>query len=248
MSLWRLELLRMIRTHRWVILVGVYGFFGVLGPVTGRYMAEIVGNFAGEVTIEVPDPRPVDGILQFVSNTTQLGLLAVVIVAASALAIDARIEVSAFLRTRVDHTRRLLVPRFVAVAATATLALVAGTGIAWSLTAILLGGLPAADMLLGTVFGALYLAFAVAVVAAAGAIVRGMLPTVFAALTVLIALPLIGVIPPVGPWLPSHLVNAVVALVEGAPATDFLRAAGVAIVSTPALLALASWRSERREL
>ncbi len=248
MNLWRLELLRMVRTHRWAILVGVYGFFGVLGPVTGRYLAEIVGNFAGEVTIEVPDPRPVDGIMQFVSNTTQLGLLAVVIVAASALAIDARVEVSAFLRTRVDHARRLLLPRYVAVAATSMLALVIGTGIAWALTAVLLGGLPVTEMLLGTAFGALYLAFAVAVVAAAGAFVRGMLPTVFAALSVLIALPLIGVLPPVQPWLPSTLVNAVVALVEGASTTEFLRAAGVAIVATPALLALASWRAERREL
>ncbi len=248
MNLWRLELLRMVRTHRWAILVGVYGFFGVLGPVTGRYLAEIVGNFAGEVTIEVPDPRPVDGIMQFVSNTTQLGLLAVVIVAASALAIDARVEVSAFLRTRVDHARRLLLPRYVAVAATSMLALVVGTGIAWALTSILLGGLPATEMLLGTVFGALYLAFAVAVVAAAGAFARGMLPTVFAALTVLIALPLVGVLPPVQPWLPSSLVNAVVTLIEGAPATDHVRAAGVAIVSTPLLLALAAWRADRREL
>lgn len=248
MSLWRLELLRMVRTHRWAILVGVYGFFGVLGPLTGRYLADIVGNFAGEVTIEVPDPRPIDGVMQFVSNTTQLGLLAVVIVAASALAIDARVEVSAFLRTRVDHARRLLLPRYVVAFATSTLALVIGTGIAWALTVVLLGGLPVADMLLGTLLGALYLAFAVAVVAAAGAFVRGMLPTVFAALTVLIVLPLIGVLPPVQPWLPSHLVNAVVALVEGAPASDYLRAAGVAVVSTPALLALASWRAERREL
>lgn len=248
MSLWRLEVLRMVRTHRWAILVGVYAFFGVLGPFTGRYLADIIGNFAGEVTIEVPDPRPVDGIMQFVSNTTQLGLLAVVIVAASALAIDARVEVSAFLRTRVDHARQLLLPRYVAASATAALALVIGTGIAWALTAVLLGGLPVVDMLLGTLLGVLYLAFAVAVVAAAGAFFRGMLPTVFAALVVLILLPLIGVLPPVEPWLPSHLVNAVVTLVDGAPASDYLRAAGVAAVSTPALLALAAWRAERREL
>jgi len=56
------------------------------------------------------------------------------------------------------------------------------------------------------------------------------------------------VLPPVQPWLPSALVNAVVALIEGAPVSDYLRAAGVAIVATPALLALASWRAERREL
>ncbi|TVR23495.1 MAG: hypothetical protein EA387_07040 [Nitriliruptor sp.] len=248
MSLWRLELLRMVRTHRWALVVGVYALFGVLGPVTARYLNEIVANFAGEVTIIMPDPRPVDGVLQFVSNTTQLGLLAVVIVAASALAIDARSEVAAFLRTRVSHPAALLWPRYVVVTATAVAALVVGTAVAWVLTTVLIGALPAGAMLVGTALGALYLAFAVAVLAAAGAVTRGMLPTVFAALAVLIVLPILGVLPPVQPWLPSHLVTAVVALVEGEPAREYLRAVGVTIVVTPLLLVLAARGLERREL
>jgi len=181
MTLWRLEVLRMVRTHRWAMVVGVYVVFGVLGPITARYLGELVGNFAGDITIVVPDPRPVDGVAQFVSNATQLGLLAVVIVAASALAVDARTEVAAFLRTRVAHGRVLLWPRYVVVTLTAVVALVAGTAVAWVLTATVLGPLPAGTMLIGTVLGALYLAFAVAVVAAAGSVARGVVPTVFAA-------------------------------------------------------------------
>lgn len=248
MSLWRLEVLRMVRTYRWIIVVAVYLLFGVLGPVSARYLNEIVGNFAGDITIVMPDPRPVDGILQFVSNTTQLGLLAVVIVAASALAVDARTEVAAFLRTRVEHGAVLLWPRYVVATAIATLALLTGTAAAWALTAVMLGGLPAGAMVAGTAMGALYLAFAVAVVAAAGAIARGVLPTVFAALAVLILLPIAGVLPVVEPWLPSHLVTAVVALLEGEPASDYLRAVGVTIVVIPLLLALAARQLQHRDL
>lgn len=248
MTLWRLELLRMVRTHRWVIVIGVYAVFGVLGPVSARYLNEIVRNFAGDITIVMPDPRPVDGILQFVSNTTQLGLLAVVIVAASALAIDARTEVAAFLRSRVEHAAVLLWPRYVVATATAVLALVAGTAVAWVLTAAMLGALPAGTMVVGTALGALYLAFAVAVVAAAGAIARGVLPTVFAAVAVLLLLPIAGVVPVVEPWLPSELVTAVVALLEGEPASGYLRAVGVTIAAIPLLLVLAARGLERREL
>jgi ABC-2 type transport system permease protein len=248
MNLWRLELLRMIRTHRWIILLGVYLTFGILGPVTGRYLSEIVGSFAGEITIEVPDARPVDGILQFISNATQVGLLAVVIVAASALAIDARVEVAAFLRTRVRHAGQLLVPRFTIVAVTSVLALVVGTGTAWALTGILLGPLPAGPMVIGTLYGGLYLCFAVAVVAAAGALARGMLPAVFIGLGVLLTLPLIGIIPTVQPWLPSYLVTAIVPMIDGAPASDYLRAAAVTLVAAPALLGAAAWQLDRREL
>jgi ABC-2 type transport system permease protein len=248
MSLWRLEVLRMVRTYRWIIVVAVYLLFGVLGPVSARYLNEIVGNFAGDITIVMPDPRPVDGILQFVSNTTQLGLLAVVIVAASALAVDARTEVAAFLRTRVEHGAVLLWPRYVVATAIAVLALLAGTAVAWALTAVILGGLPAGAMVAGTAMGALYLAFAVAVVAAAGAIARGVLPTVFAALAVLILLPIAGVLPVLEPWLPSHLVTAVVALLEGEQASDHLRAVGVTIVVIPLLLALAARQLQHRDL
>jgi ABC-2 type transport system permease protein len=248
MSLWRLEVLRMVRTYRWIIVVAVYGVFGVLGPVSARYLNEIVGNFAGDITIVMPDPRPVDGILQFVSNTTQLGLLAVVIVAASALAIDARTEVAAFLRTRVEHGAVLLWPRYVVATGVAVLALITGTALAWALTTAMLGGLPARTMVVGTALGALYLAFAVAVVAAAGAITRGVLPTVFAAVAVLILLPIAGVLPAVEPWLPSHLVTAVVALLEGEPASDYLRAVAVTIVVTPLLLALAAHQLQHRDL
>lgn len=248
MTLWRLEMLRMVRTHRWAIVVAVYVLFGVLGPVSARYLNEIVGNFAGDIEIVLPDPSPADGVTQFVSNTTQLGLLAVVIVAASALAIDARTEVAAFLRTRVDHAAVLLWPRYVVAALTAVLALVAGTGVAWALTAGMLGRLEAGAMVVGTALGALYLAFAVAVVAAAGAIARGVLPTVFAALAVLILLPIVGVLPAVEPWLPSRLVTAVVALAEGAPASDYLRAAGVTVVAIPVLLGLAARELQRRDL
>ncbi len=248
MSLWRLEWLRMVRTHRWLVLVGVFLTFGVLGPVTARYLADIVGSVAGDITIVVPDPRPVDGILQFVSNATQVGVLAVVVVAASALSIDARVEVAAFLRTRVRHAGGLLWPRYGVIALTAVLALILGTAAAWILTSLLLGELPAGPMIVGTLYGALYLCFAVAVVAAAGALVRSTLPAVLLGIVTLLSLPVIGIIPAVQPWLPSHLVFAVVELLEGEAATTYLRAATVTLVTIPALLLTASWQLERREL
>ncbi len=34
MSLWRLEWLRLIRTRRFLVLAGVFVFFGIVGPVS----------------------------------------------------------------------------------------------------------------------------------------------------------------------------------------------------------------------
>ena len=51
MNLWRLEWLRLVRTKRWIALVGIYVFFGLLGPLSARYMGEIVERFGGGVQV-----------------------------------------------------------------------------------------------------------------------------------------------------------------------------------------------------
>ncbi len=248
MNLWRLELLRLSRTHRWMILAGAYLMFGVLGPLTARYFTEIMERFGGGMTIVAPDPRPVDGIEQFVGNASQLGLLAVVGVAVAALAIDTRPEVAAFLRTRVARASALVIPRYVTTTVAAVCALVAGTAVAWALTTVLIGDLPTGAMVLGTALGALYLAFAVAVAAAVSGWVRSQLGGVLVVLAVLLALPVLGLLPDVAPWLPSRLLGAVVALVEGAAASEFTRAGVVTVVVTAALLFAATRLVARREL
>lgn len=248
MSLWRLEWLRLTRTHRWLLLFGVYVLFGVVGPLSARYLGAIVERFGAGVTIEAPDPRPVDGIVQFVSNASQLGLLAVVVVAAMALGVDARPERAAFLRTKTPRPGRLVVPPAVTTWAAATAALVAGTAVAAVLTGSLIGPLPAGAVVVGTAYASLYLGFAVAVVAVTAGVTRSQAASVFAALGVLLAFPIAGVVDPLRPWLPSALLTAVAALVEGAPAAEFFRAAAVTVTATAVLLAVALRRFRRREL
>ena len=248
MTLWRLEVARLVRTKRWMIVVGVFAFFGVVGPITARYINEIIARVGGGVEIVAPDARPVDGILQFVGNTTQLGVLAVVVVAASALALDTKPELAAFLRTKVARPATLVIPPYAMSVAVSVIALVIGTGLAWALTAALIGALPAGAMVVGTLYGALYLAFAVAVVALVVGYVRSQATAVFAALGVLLLFPIVGVIDPVKPWLPSQLLTAIAALIEGAGPGEFLRSAIVTVLATAGLLALAARRMQNREL
>ena len=80
MTLWHLELVRLTRTYRWTIVVGTYGLFGVIGPVTGRYLGEILEHFGGEMNVLIPEPTPADGIARFIANASLLGRLAALVV------------------------------------------------------------------------------------------------------------------------------------------------------------------------
>ena len=248
MSLWRLEWLRLLRTRRWLVLGGVYLFFGFLGPLTARYMGEILERFGGEIQVTVPDPVPADGMVQFSANAQQIGLLVVVVVAARALALDAVPEMSVFLRTRVRRVASLLAPRYLVATAAAAAAFVLGTLAAWYETAVLLGGLSAGAVLMGILYGIVYLAFAIAVVAAAAARTRGVLGAVVITLIALLGLPLPGLLGTLEEWLPSYLLGAQVDLVLDGTAGEFLRATVVSLAATGGLLVLAARWSRRREL
>lgn len=249
MTLWRLELARLFRTSRGIALVAVYAFFGLLGPISAAYVQDILERFATEgMQITFEDPTPLDGLIQFVSNASQLGLLAVIIVAAAALSVDARPELAAFLRTRVSRPADLVIPRYVVVTLASAVALIVGTGVAVVTTGLLLGRLPAAELVVGTLYGVLYLVFAVAVVAAVAGFVRSQLTGVFVSIVVLLALPVLGVVDALDPWLPSSLLMAVATIVAGEPATDYLRAAVMAVVATAALLVVAVRRVGAREI
>jgi len=251
MTLWRLEWHRLIRTKRWLALFGVYVFFGFLGPLTARYMNEILDSFGGNLegaVIQIPDPIPVDGLTQYSANVSQLGVLIAVIVAATAVTIDAIPEMGVFIRTRVERIANALSPRVVISAAAIVAAFATGALIAWYETAALIGPLPAGDVLAGIAYGAVYLVFVVALVAAVAGKARTVLATVLASVVVLLLFPLAGVVEEVGGWLPSHLVGALAGIPAGIPASDYLGSAVVTLITAGLLLWLAARWAAAREV
>ena len=251
MTLWRLEWLRLMRTKRWLALFGVYVFFGFLGPLTARYMNEILDRFGGNLegaVIQFPDPQPVDGLTQYAANVSQLGVLMAVIVAAAAVTIDSIPEMGVFIRTRVERMAEALSPRVVVSAAAIVAAFVTGALIAWYETAVLIGPLPTGDVLVGIAYGAVYLVFVVALVAAVAGKARTVLGSVLASVVILLVFPLAGVVDEIGRWLPSYLVGALAGVPSGIPPTDYLGSAAVTLATGGLLLWLAARWAAAREV
>ena len=241
MNLWKLEWLRLVRTKRWIALVGVYVFFGLLGPLSARYLGEIVERFGGGVEVTFPPPVPADGMIQYVSNVSQVGLLVAVVVAAGALAFDAKPEMGVFLRTRVQRVWDILVPRLTVSFLAIGIAFVLGALAAWYETVILIGSLPVGGTLAGVGYGLLYLALVVSVVAAAGSRAKNVLGAVAITIVVLLIMPIIGIIEAIGRWLPSHLVGALAGIPGGTTISEYLPAATVTVV----LIGLSLWLAVR---
>jgi ABC-2 type transport system permease protein len=230
-NLWRLERLRLVRTHRVWILLAVFGVFGAIGPWSARYLPGIVERLGAGADVAVPPASPELAMSQFASNVAQIGLLAVVFVAAAALALDAGREMAVFLRTRAS-IRAILIPRYVITTIASLGALLSGTVIAYGGSCLLIGQPDAPGTVVGGVLLGLYFVFAVALTGLVSSLVRGVPATALLSLGVLIFLGLGSLVPGVGDWLPSALVGGFDAMVGGAAFTFW-----PAVVTTLALTA-----------
>jgi ABC-2 type transport system permease protein len=241
-SLLRLELIRLLRTHRLWILIGVFGFFGLVGPLTARYLPEIVARFGGGVEVAVPPPTPELAMAQYLGNALQIGILAVAFVAAASLAFDARLEMAVFLRTRA-RVRDIVAPRYLVNMLAAAVTFIGGSAVAFVGTVALIDAPDVGGTVLGTLLVSLYLCFSVALTGLLAGVMRSVPGVALVTVGALIALGIVGLVPALAPWLPSQLVGAYDALIAGGP-FEYSRAVastivlgGAAIAGSVALLA-----------
>jgi ABC-2 type transport system permease protein len=246
MSLWKLEVLRLWRTQRWLILLAVFVSFGILGPVTARYLPDLLEALGEETAGSFAAMTAVDGVTQYIGNAAQIGLLAVVFVAAAALAFDAKPEIAVFLRTRASISE-IVISRFVVASSASIGAFWVGMVVAYVLTGILLAWVNAGAVTVGAILFGFYLGFAVAVVAVVASFIRSVPGVALLSLGILIVLALLGLVPQLAPWLPSEPVGATDVLIRGG-GFEFWRALLTTIVLSVLLLMVSIRRLEQREM
>lgn len=238
-ALWRLEWWRLVRTHRIVAVLATYVFFGATAAPMARYTGELVQRFGGGVQVTLPPVRAVDGFANYISNTSQLGLLVFAMVISSALTLDAHREMAVFMRTRVHHRRDLVLPRYAVNLLAAAVSFTVGALCTWYGTALLLGPVDAVGVVIGVVLQIVYLAFIGAAAAAFGTHLRSAMTTAAATLGLALALAIVGVVEPLGVWLPSRLLGALSTLPAGGDAAPFARSLIATIAATVLLLLVA---------
>ncbi len=249
LSPWRVEWLRLVRTRRLIALAGVFVLLGFAEPLGTYYLPELLRHSnAKGIKITAPPPVAADGISGYASNALLIGLIVLVVVAASACAVDARPALSAFYRTRAGSFWQLLYPRAAVAACAGVGAYWLGLAAAWYETRLLLGAPDAAAMAESAGLVAVFLIFAVASTAVASTFARSTVATAAWAIAGLLTINILGAVSQVGPWLPASLTDSPDALVRHtASAHHYVRALLVCVAATCCLVLVAGWRGASRE-
>jgi ABC-2 type transport system permease protein len=251
MSLWRLELLRLVRTRRWIALAAVYLLLGLGEPLATYYLGQLLQGSTGDtyIHITVSTPHASDAMTAYFSNVTTLGTLVSVVVAGLAFSVRANPPLAAVYLTHVPSRIALLVPRLVTVTVATAIAAALGGGVAAYETAVIMGA-PAADATAtGVLLSALGAVFAVAVTFLAACLLRSQVGAIAAALVVVfVAVPFADLIPHVRHVGPNAFISLPAVLQTMAWRTDNTWSTVVTMALALACVAGGLWQARRWEL
>ncbi len=136
------ELREQFRTGRIIAVAAVFIFFGILGPLTDRYMKniiEFVGSQggAGGMQITVPDPSLKGSLAQIGKNLSQFGYICAILLAMGSVAWEKERGTAGMIMTKPASRAAFLTAKLAAIAVNLAIATLLGTGLGYLYTTLL---------------------------------------------------------------------------------------------------------------
>jgi ABC-2 type transport system permease protein len=245
----RKELLEQWRTMRLPIVAAVFLLVGLASPLLARFTPEILKAVGGDqFSIVLPTPTAADAWAQLAKNLGQFGALVAVLLAMGSVATEKERGTAALILTKPAGRDAFLLAKMVAIATTLGISTaIAGAG-AWLYTLILFEPLPVAGFVAAMLLQWLALVAYAAVTFLGSTLTRSALAAAGLGVAAFIVLGILGIIPAIGPYLPTGLGDPARALALGLPGVDALGPAVASIVLVAALFAAAALAFRRQEL
>jgi ABC-2 type transport system permease protein len=244
------ELREQLRTGRIVAVAAVFVLFGLLGPLTDRYMKELLdalGAQAGGMSLAVPPPSLEGDATQILKNLSQFGIVCALLLAMGSVAWEKERGTAGLILTKPASRAAFLGAKLVAISLNLAVATILGSGIAWVYTALLypeafpIGGYLAMMALLWWM-----LVVYVAITLLGSTLTRSAIAAAGIGLVAMIVLGLIGALPTVGPYMPNSLGNVAMDLCLGRNPGDVIGPVLFNIGLVPALFGV-TWLAFRRQ-
>jgi ABC-2 type transport system permease protein len=244
------ELREQIRTARLVAVSVVFIVFGILGPVTDRYMKELidaVGAQSGGFSVQIPPPTLEGALAQITKNLTQFGIICALLLAMGSVAWEKERGTAGMILTKPASRAAFLAAKLVAISFTLGVAMALGTGVAYVYTLLLyptvfpIGGYIAMAVLMWWI-----LVGFTAITLLGSTITRSAVAAAGIGLVLLVVMGIVGALPVVGPYMPSSLGEPARALGMGQDPGWLIGPLAFNIVLVPVLFTV-TWLVFRRQ-
>lgn len=203
------ELREQFRTNRLVAVAAVFVLFGILGPLTDRYMKQLfdaIGSESAGMTFQVPPPSLAGASAQILKNLSQFGIICALLLAMGSVAWERERGTAGMIMTKPASRAAFLAAKLVAISINLGVAVVLGCGLAYVYTALLypeafpIGGYVAMSVLLWWT-----LVIFAAITMLGSTLTRSAIAAAGIGLVSLLVVGIIGALPVIGPYMPSSL-------------------------------------------
>jgi ABC-2 type transport system permease protein len=244
------ELREQLRTNRFVAVVAVFVLFGIVGPLTDRYMKELIdaiGSQSGGFTMQVPGPTLAGDLTQITKNLSQFGIVCALLLTMGTVAWEKERGTAGMILTKPASRAAFLAAKLIAISATLGIATALGTGVAYVYTlalypsAFAIGGYVAMAVLLWWITVTF-----TAITLLGSTITRSAIAAAGIGLIALLVMGILGALPVIGPYMPSSLGEPARALAMGEDPGWLVGPLLFNVALVPALLGIA-WLAFRRQ-
>lgn len=213
------ELREQFRTNRFVAVAAVFVFFGILSPLTDRYMKELfdaIGSQGGGMTFAVPPPSLGGAASQILKNSYQFGVMCALLLAMGSVAWEKERGTAGMILTKPASRAAFLAAKLIAISLTLGFATLLGCAFSYVYVLILypspfsFGGYVAMALLLWWVL----VGFA-AITMLGSSLTRSAVAAAGIGFVAFILIVIVGEFPVIGPYMPSSLGAIALDLVMG---------------------------------
>lgn len=244
------ELREQLRTSRLIAVAAVFVLFGIVGPLTDRFMKELLdalGAQAGELTITVPPPSLAGDLAQIMKNLSQFGIICALLLGMGAVSWEKERGTAGMILTKPASRGAFLAAKLVAISVNLAVAIVLGCGLGYLYTVLLYPStFPAGGYVAMTAILWWTLVVFVAITLFGSTLLRSAIASAGLAFVAFIVLGLVASLPVIGPWSPLGLLAPAQNLALGNSAGDFLGPLLFNVALVPALFG-AMWLVFRRQ-
>jgi ABC-2 type transport system permease protein len=246
-ALLRKELLEQWRTMRLPLVATVFLLVGLSSPLLARFTPEILRAVGGDqFQIVLPTPTAADAYDQLAKNLGQFGAIVAVLLAMGSVATEKERGTAALILTKPASRSAFLLAKVVAIGTTLGISTAIAAAGAWFYTLILFEPLPLGGFVAALVLQWLALVAYAAITFLGSTLTRSALAAAGLGVAAFIVLGILGIVPAIGPYLPTGLGAPARAMALGQPGVDALGPTVATVILIVGLVVLA-WLAFRRE-
>jgi len=209
------EIKEQIRTHRLLIVGGVFLCFGLMAPLLQYFMPQILKMASEQVVVEIPAATSLTSFTDFVSYFGQFGILIAVLVAMGAIANELKHGTALITLSKPVSSGAFVNSKFIAISLTLLVSQTVAAVFCFGYTVWLIGEAALLPFIWMNLLMALFLIFCLALTLAFSSLFKSSLAAGGIAVGTTFAMGFLASLPVIGEYLPSKIIGWGVNLLSG---------------------------------